>query len=124
MWPGRCADGIDGGIKVAADRILESDWHGEARSHLAVRLALTGSCSDCRPTDQVGNVLRSDWIQELSRRWDFERNYLMQELTGDCETSRDVICSVEVRVHDQALPANCGAWLFEVDPHDEVEVLS
>ena len=47
----------------------------------------------------------------------------MEELTGKGETSRDVIRSVEVRVHDQPLPANCGPWLFEVDSHDQVEAV-
>ncbi len=123
MWFGRCADGIYSSIKVATYCVLESNRHGEARGHLAMRLTFTSSRSDSGPADQIGNILRSDRIQELGRSRDLAGYYFMEELTGKGETSRDVIRSVEVRVHDQPLPANCGPWLFEVDSHDQVEAV-
>ena len=85
-------------------------------------LALTSSGSYCRPADQVSNILRSDRIQKLGCGWNIERNYLAEEFSGDRKTPWNIIRSIEVRIHDQALPSDRSTRLFEVDSHDQVKV--
>ena len=53
----RCPHRVDRYLQIAIGAILESDWAGKSRSHLAVQLALGGTGANCSPTDQVGKVL-------------------------------------------------------------------
>lgn len=44
-------------------------------------------------------------------------------MSRDTETLVDLVGLVDVRVVDQTLPADGGAWLLEVGAHDDAEVI-
>ncbi len=123
LWFGGGADGVDGGDDIPADGVFEADGHGKAGGHLAVGLAFAGAGPDGGPGDEVGDVLGGDGVEEFGGGRDAEFDDLAEEAPGEVEALGDVVGAVEVGVHDEALPADGGAWFFEVNAHDEVEVV-
>ena len=57
--------GIDGDLQTAFRPILESDRHGDPTGHFAMGLAFGGARTDGCPADEVGDVLRTDRIQQF-----------------------------------------------------------
>jgi len=123
LWFGGCADGVDGGDDITADGVFEADGHGEAGGHLAVGLAFAGAGPDGGPGDEVGDVLGGDGVEEFGGGGDAEFDDFAEEAPGEVEALGDVVGAVKVGVHDEALPADGGAGFFEIDPHDEVEIV-
>ena len=106
-------------LRVAVGAVLEADGHAETARHLAVHLALGSARADCRPRDEVGDVLRHDGVEELSRRQQSPLGDMDEQLARSVESARDVERAVEVRVVDEPLPPQGGARLLEVDPHHD-----
>jgi len=117
------ADRVDRDLDVAVGAVLEADRHREAGAELAVRLALRGARADRPPGDRVGDVLRRDRVEELAADREAELDHFEQQLAGDPQAGVDVGGAVEVRVVDQALPADRRPRLLEVDAHDDEDVL-
>jgi putative aminopeptidase FrvX len=67
--------------------------------------------------------LGGDGVEELGGGGDAELDHLAEKLSGDLQALGDVVGAIEVGIHDEALPADGGAGLLEVDPHDEVELV-
>lgn len=63
LWLAGRFDCVDRDVEVAVGAVFEAERHGQAGGHLAVGLALGGSCADGGPADEVGDVLRSDRVQ-------------------------------------------------------------
>jgi hypothetical protein len=122
MWPDGGMDGVDCDLHRAIGGVLEADRAGEAGGELAMALALGGACADGAPADQVGDVLWADEVEELSARGDARFREVEQQLAGKPQSLVDLEAAVEVRVIDQSLPADRGARLLEVDPHDHHQV--
>ena len=119
--PGGGLDGVDRDPDVAVGAVLEADRRRQARGQLAVHLALGGARADRAPGDQVAEVLRRDHVEELAARRHAEPVDLEQQLAADAQALVDAIALVEVGVVDQALPADGGARLLEVDAHHDLE---
>ena len=117
------ADRVDRDLDVAVGAVLEADRHREAGAELAVGLALRGARADRPPGDRVGDVLRRDRVEELAADREAELDHLEQQLAGDPQAGVDVGGAVEVRVVDQALPADRRPRLLEVDAHDDEHVV-
>ena len=86
-----------------------------------MHLALGGARADCAPGDQVAQVLGRDYVEELAAGWQAEAVDVDQQLPRDTQTFVDAESLIQVRVVDQAFPADCGAWLLEVDPHHDFQ---
>jgi hypothetical protein len=82
-----------------------------------VHLALDGPRADRTPPDRVGDVLRRNRVEELTADREAELEHLHEQLTGGPQTAVHVAGAVEVRVVDQALPAQGRARLLEVHAH-------
>ena len=93
----------------------------QARGQLAVHLALGGARADRAPADQVADVLRADHVEELAARRHAQAVDLHQQLARDAQALVDAVALVEVRVVDQALPADRGARLLEVHAHHDLQ---
>jgi hypothetical protein len=117
----RGLDRVDGGHDVPKGAVLEPERHREAGGHLAMRLRFRRARTDGAPRDQIGDVLRRDGIQQLRGRGQAEIEHITQDAPRQAQAVGDVAGAVEVRVHDEPLPADGGARLFEIDAHDEAE---
>ena len=73
--------------------------------------------------DQVGDVLRRDHVEELAARGQAELVEVEQELARHAQALVDVESCRRGGVVDQALPADGGARLLEVDAHDDQQIV-
>ena len=86
-----------------------------------MNLALGRPRADRAPGDQVAEVLRRDDVEKLAAGRHPEAVDLEQQLATDAQAFVDAVGLVEIRVVDQAFPADRGARLLEVDPHHDLE---
>ena len=86
-------------------------------------LALGGAGADGSPAYEAGDVLGRDHVEELGSGGDAHLGKVEQEVTGFAEAVVDPEGLVQVRVVDEALPAEGCARLLEVDAHDDAELL-
>jgi len=115
-------DGFDGDLHVAGGAVFEADRAGEAGDEFAVDLAFGGAGADGSPTDEGGDVLGGDHVEELGACGDADFGEVEEEMACLAEAVVDLEGFVEVGVVDEALPAEGGAGLFEVDTHDDAEI--
>ena len=115
--------GVQGNAQTATGGVLEAYWTGQAGGQLPMPLALSGAGADGPPTDEIGNVLRADEIEELGPRRHPQAVDIHQQGAGQLEALVDLEAAVQVGVVDQPLPAHGGPWLLEVDAHDDQQVL-
>ena len=118
---GSCLQRIDGGAEVAVGAVLEANRHGEAGGHLPVGLGFGGAGTDGRPGEELRQVLRADGVERLGRQRQLQLGQPAEQLAGAVQTQLHVKGAVQVRIVDKALPADRGARLLKVDPHDNVE---
>ena len=114
-----CFDRVERDGESAVCAVFKAEGHGESGCHLAVCLAFGGACADCGPANEVGDVLWCDRVEQLGGGWHAEVDHFLEEAAGDAEAFGDVARAVEVGIHDEPLPADSGAWLLEIDAHDE-----
>ena len=114
--------GVDGNLNVAGGGVLESDRAGDAGDELAMHLALCGARADGSPADEAGDVLRRDHVEEFGARGHAHFCKVEQQVAREAQAVVDFVRAVEVRIVDEALPANGGARLFKVDAHDDAQV--
>ena len=112
-------DGVDGYLTGAIHAVLEADGHGQTGSHLPMGLRFGGSGPDSGPGYEIGYVLGSNRIQEFCGGRDAEINDVAEEIPGNAQAFVDVGRTIEIWIHDQALPAKGGARFFKIDPHDQ-----
>lgn len=82
-------------------------------------LAFAGAGSDGRPRDEIGYVLGSNGIEKLGCGGKPYGEDFGQKLAGDLEAGGNVIGSIEIGIHDEALPTYGRTGFFEVDPHHD-----
>ena len=108
-------------LQAAVRAVLQADRHRKAAGHLAVRLRFRRARANRRPRDQVGDVLRHDGVQKFRRRRQAHAGDSQQQPPRNFQTRFDVLRTVEVRVVDQALPADGRARFFKIDAHDDFQ---
>src|SRR6185436_7306260 len=118
----RGLEGVDRALEVAPGAVLEADRHGEAARHLAMGLALGGAGTDRGPRDEVREELRGDRIEELRAGRQPECADVEEQAAGEAEAGLHVMGAVEVRIVDEALPADGRPRLLEVHAHDDEEL--
>ena len=122
MRPGRRMDGVDGDLHVTVGAVLEAHWTRQARGEFPMALTLGGAGADRPPAHQVRDVLGTDQVQILGAGRHPHLGQVQEQLTGQRQTLVDLEAAVQVRVVDQALPADGGPGLFKIDPHDHHQV--
>ena len=115
--------GINGDLDVTIRAVLEANRHGKSRGQVAVHLALGRARPDGTPRHSISDELRGDGIEELAAGREAQRHHIQQELARHGQPFVDREASVQVGVVDQALPANRGPRLLEVDPHHDAQVI-
>jgi cobaltochelatase CobN len=86
-----------------------------------VGLGFGGARADGRPTDQVLQVLRGDRVEGFGGGRQAHFGQVQQQLAADVQAVLDLERVIQVRVVDQAFPADGGAWLLEIHAHDQVQ---
>lgn len=116
-------DRVNGDLHVTRGGVFEADWAGHAGDELAVNLALSGARADGSPTDQAGDVLRRDHVEELGSSGHAHFGEVKEQAAGLAEAVVDLEGLVEEGIVDQALPSNSSPGLLKVDAHDNAEVV-
>ncbi len=88
-----------------------------------MHLRFGGARADRAPGDQVGGVLRRDGVEELRRARQAHLGQFPQQAARDAQAFVDPEAAVEARIVDQALPADGGARLLEIDAHQDQQVV-
>ena len=111
------ADGIDGDFQVAVRTVFKTDRAGEAAGQFAVYLAFSRARTNRAPRNQVGVVLRRNHVQEFSRSRHAHFVQSQQQLTRLAQAVVDVKRTVQVRIVNQAFPANGCTRFFKIHAH-------
>ncbi|MNE56201.1 hypothetical protein D3C80_1510940 [compost metagenome] len=85
-------------------------------------LGFGGTGTNGAPAHQIGKVLRSDHIQELTRRRQASIVDFQKQFARNTQSVVDLETVVHVRIVDQPFPAHRGARLFEIDTHDHFQL--
>ncbi len=111
-------------LHVAVGAVLEADRAGEARRQLAMDLALGGAGADRAPRRPDRRCIAA-WSCRGTRCRPAGRDCSLpsSSAAGQPQALVDVEAAVEVRIVDQALPADGGARLLEIDPHHDLEAV-
>jgi len=64
----RRAHRVNRRLQAAVRVVFQTDWHGKAAGHFAVRLRFRRARANRHPRDQVRDVLRHDGVQKFRRR--------------------------------------------------------
>jgi hypothetical protein len=119
---GRGEHRIDGDADIAIGAVLETDRAGEPGGELAMDLAFGGARADGAPGDEIDDVLGRHHVEELAGRRQAERIDVEQQAARQAQALVDAEAAVEAGIVDQALPADRGARLLEVDAHQDLEL--
>src|ERR1035437_4900402 len=84
-------------------------------------LAFGGTSANGSPTDQARQILGSDHVEELSSGRNSHFRQIEQQTPCQPQAVIDLVGLVEVRIVDQSLPSDGGAWLLEVDAHHDAQ---
>lgn len=88
-----------------------------------MHLRLGGPSTDSTPGHQIRSVLRSDCVQELTASREAHFGDIEKESTRKTKALVDLEAVVHIGVVDEPFPADGGAWLFEVNAHDDEEII-
>ena len=116
-------DGINRRIQRPVRPILKPHGERQARGKLAVQLALRRARTDRADAQQIRQELRRYRVEHLA----CDRHPLIrqadEQLPRQPQALVDVERVVDVRVVNQALPADRRAWLLEVGAHHDEQVV-
>lgn len=116
-------DGVERELNRTSRAVLEADRHREAGCEFAVDLGFRGARADGSPGDQIRDVLRGDRIEKFRAGGDAHVGEVDEEFPCDTEALVDVEGVIELGIVDEAFPANGGSRFFEINPHDDAEIL-
>ncbi len=88
-----------------------------------MRLRFGGARADRAPRDEVRDVLRRQQVEELGAAGQAHAVDLEEQLPRLAQPLVDGEAAVQVRIVDEALPADGGARLLEVHAHHDEEVV-
>lgn len=121
---GGSANSVDRDGQTAVRAVLEANGEGETRGQLAVQLGLCCARADGPERDEVGQELRGDGVEHLRGNGHAHGREVDEELPAHAEALVDLERLVDVRVVDEALPADCRPGLLEVGAHDDEQVVA
>lgn len=117
------ANGIHSDCQTTICAVLEAHWEGQTGCQLSVKLALSRPRTNGSHRNQIREELRTDGIQHLASNRHALRSQVQKQLPAHSQPLVDLVAFVDVRIVDQALPANSRAWLLEVGAHNDAEVI-
>lgn len=117
------ANSIHSYCETAIGAVFETHGKGQTGSQLTVKLTLGRPSTNGTQRDQIGQKLRTDGIQHLTSNGHALRSQIAEQLSADFQALVDGVAFVDIWIVDQALPADCCSWLFEVGAHDDAEVI-
>ena len=88
-----------------------------------MRLRFRRARTDRTPRDQVRNVLRREQVEEFRAAGNAHAVDVEEELASEAQPLVDRERAVQVRIVDEALPADRRARLLEIHAHDDEEVV-
>lgn len=109
---------VECGFEGAVGAVLETERHGQAGGHLTMGLRFRGARADGGPADKIGDVLGRDRIEELRGGGQAEIEHFPQKGAAGAQAGGDIVGAVEMRIHDEPLPADGGARFFKIHAHD------
>ncbi len=115
---------VDRYLQIAIGAILESDWAGKSRGHLAVQLALCGTSADCSPTDQVGQILGGQQIKVFGSCRHTEAIDRQQQPAGGAQAFIDIKGFIQIRIINQPFPTYRRTGFFKVHPHNHNQIFA
>lgn len=89
-----------------------------------MHLTLCRTRANGTPGNQVRGILRGYRVEELASRRQAHVGDVQKDLASNVQAFVDTEAIVHVGVVDKTLPSNGGTGLFEVDAHDNEEVIS
>lgn len=92
--------------------VFKANRERNTGSELTMELRLSGTGTDSTPRDEVGDVLRRDGVQKLGSDGNTDVGKITQKLTSLAEAFVDLEGTIEVRIIDETLPSDGGAWFF------------
>lgn len=119
---GSSANGVNGNTKAAIGSVLEADGERQAGGKLTVKLGLSCSGTDGANRDAVGKELGGDGVEHLCGNGHAIGGQVNEELAGNAQALVDLEGRVDIRVVNQAFPADGCARLLEVGAHDDAEI--
>jgi len=85
---------VNGHLYIAICPVLEPHWHTKTAGHLAVSLAFGGAGADGSPTDQVGQILGDDGVEELRPCVNTHVRQFQEQTASPPETGFNVVAMV------------------------------
>lgn len=120
---GSAANGVNSHGQPAIGAVLEANGEGQTRCKLAVQLGLCCAGTDGAEGDQISEELGGDGVEHLGGDGHAGGGEVDEELAGDTQALVDLEGLVDVRIVDEALPADGCAGLLEVRAHDDADVV-
>ena len=117
-------NGIGRNLHATVGAIFESHRAGQAAGQLAVALAFGGTGADGTPGDQFADELGGQQVEEFGSHRQAQFQHIEQQGARHFQPVVDGVAVVHVGVVDVPLPADGGARLFEVDTHEDQQVLA
>src|SRR5690349_14740935 len=86
-------------------------------------LALRRSSADRSPTDEIGEVLGRNHVEEFGARGNSHLREIHEQVAREPQAVVDFVRTIQVRIVNQPLPPNGGTRLLEIDSHDEQQLV-
>ena len=86
-------------------------------------LRFGGARANRRPAEEIAKVLRTIWIERFGGERQPHLNQVHQQLARDMQTGFHIKGVVHVGIVDQPFPADGGAGFFEIDAHNDIELI-
>ena len=87
-----------------------------------MHLRFGGAGTDGPPADEVADVLRRNGVEEFRTCRHAQAIDLEQQIARHPQAFVDAKALVQIRIVDQALPADGSARLLEIHPHDDFQI--
>ena len=115
---------VDRCLHRAVSGVLEADRHGKPAGQLAVDLAFRVARTNGAPTHRVRDELRAGGLQKFRGGRQSFLQHTKQGFASKQQAFANIVAAINIRVVDQALPADGGARLLEVHAHDDEQLLT
>ncbi|MNL33373.1 hypothetical protein D3C87_1552820 [compost metagenome] len=86
-------------------------------------LAFSCTCTDCPPTDEIGDKLPGHHIEKLGGGRHAQLVNLQEQFARQLNTVVHTVAAVEVRIGDKSFPAHHGTRLFKIGAHHDFKAI-
>ncbi len=115
---------IAGDGQAAVGAVLEAHRQVQPADQLAVDLRLAGARADRGPAKQIVEVAGRHRLQQLGGQRQSGFEDVQHQSTRQAQALGHVAAAVQMRIVEQAFPANGGAWLLHIGAHDQQQLVA